>query len=404
MTRKNLFSLVKSTSIKPSSGLARCGSCGLKKGCISPKMPPTGEGRKKILVIAECPGEEEDRKGIHLIGQSGILLRKQLKKIGVDLDKDCWKTNAVLCHSPNDAPTNDQIDACKPHLIRTINKYKPNLIIPLGLTATKSLIEWVQRGKKIEAVGKWVGYVIPAREPNTWIAPMYHPAYILRMKDDLLNKLFRRQLKAAIKKADTKPWIIPPNYKQQVHIVGTDKAVKLLKKFQNSKAISFDYEATALKPEMNGAEIVSCSVSNDKTTIAYLWTKKTAEATKQLLRSPVPKIAANIKFEERWTREHLKTSVKNWYWDTMLAAHVIDNNPGISSLNFQSFVFLGMETYDTHIHPYLKSSGQGRLNRIRELPIEDLLLYNGLDSLLEYKLAFKQIEILHGKKRILCRN
>ena len=104
-------------------------------------MPVTGKGRKKILIIAEAPGEKEDLQGVQLIGQSGQFLRRSLRHIGISLDQDCWKTNAVLCKPPdNEGPNNLQIEACRPNLKKTIDDLKPNVIIPLGGIATNAVL------------------------------------------------------------------------------------------------------------------------------------------------------------------------------------------------------------------------------------------------------------------------
>ena len=66
-----------------------CGvHCKLHTQCMSPRMEYTGDGRLRILVVAEAPGEEEDRRGIQLVGKSGKLLRTTLELMGLDLDKD----------------------------------------------------------------------------------------------------------------------------------------------------------------------------------------------------------------------------------------------------------------------------------------------------------------------------
>ena len=41
---------------RPHSLIAKCGACGLYKKCDSPKIPVTGEGRRRILVVGESPG------------------------------------------------------------------------------------------------------------------------------------------------------------------------------------------------------------------------------------------------------------------------------------------------------------------------------------------------------------
>jgi len=155
--------------------------------------------------------------------------------------------------------------------------------------------------------------------------------------------------------------------------------------------MAFDYETTGLKPDRPEQQIVSCSFCLDGyETWACRIDKKSHAALSKVLLSLLPKIAANMKFEERWTRAKLGHGVANWDWDTMVAAHVLDNRPGITSLKFQAYVQFGIGEYDSTVAPYLRSDSSNGLNRIREVPIQDLLLYNGLDSLIEFKLAEKQ--------------
>jgi DNA polymerase I-like protein with 3'-5' exonuclease and polymerase domains len=126
--------------------------------------------------------------------------------------------------------------------------------------------------------------------------------------------------------------------------------------------------------------------------------REAIEATSLILKSRIPKIGCNIKFENNWTKTHLGHNVKNWWFDTMVAAHVLDNRKGITSAKFQAFVQLGQPSYNDHIEPYLK--GKMGLNKIHELDLDDLLLYNGLDSLLEYKVAMIQMKQLKKRKII----
>lgn len=139
-----------------------------------------------------------------------------------------------------------------------------------------------------------------------------------------------------------------------------------------------------------------CSICwEGKYTIAYPWHGEAITATQEYLESDLPKIASNIKFEQRWTANAFGVNVNNWYWDTMQAAHAIDNRPNITSVKFQAFVLLGSGSYDDHISPYLKSGESSEANKVlEEITFEDLLLYCGMDSLLEYKVAMQQIETL----------
>ena len=112
----------------------------------------------------------------------------------------------------------------------------------------------------------------------------------------------------------------------------------------------------------------------------------------------LPKIGANIKFENRWTKRNLGHYVNNWIFDTMIAAHVLNNKPKVTGLTFQAFVNLGQPCYEQNIKPFLKSRKNSKFNRIEELDLKDLLLYNGLDSLLTYGVALKQMKEFKNRK------
>ena len=180
----------KPTGRKKTKGAKKqgCSSCVLSENCITPKMHPTGKGKESILIIAEAPGQKEDEKGIQLIGQSGQLFRNILKEFDIDLDEDCWKTNAVICRPPkNRKPTNSEINNCRLNLFKTIEEYKPYKIITLGEIALQSLIG---HRTSITGITKWTGHCIPDQDTQCWIFPTFHPAYILRDKDNrpLKNK------------------------------------------------------------------------------------------------------------------------------------------------------------------------------------------------------------------------
>ncbi len=388
--------------------IPRCGACGLQRGCESPKMPVTGRGAKGVLVVAEAPGRDEDAQGTQLIGSSGQLLRKELRRIGIDLDEDCWKTNAVICWpgEGNPTPNDNRIEFCRPNLLKTIRELRPSMILLLGGVAVKSLISHLWK-EGVGGIGRWAGWKIPCRWLDAWICPTFHPAYLARTKDPALQVWFRRHLKAAFEvegEYGRRPYgegIAVTDTEYYSKRVRVEKDVLLAADLVRSltddegDCIAFDYETTMLKPDGTGAEIVSCSIAwyiSDVGvwSLSYPWHGETIQATSELLRSKVKKISWNIKFEERWTRAILGHGVRNWVWDGMQASHVLDNRPGISSLKFQSFVQLGQESYDDHIKPYLKAKGQGKPNRIRELDLDELLLYGGMDSLLTYEIALKQ--------------
>ncbi|RLF30298.1 MAG: hypothetical protein DRN14_00135 [Thermoplasmata archaeon] len=379
------------------STIPKCGECGLAKKCLSPKMKPTGKGRHKVLFVAEAPGEQEDRQGVQLIGDAGNLLRGTLKSIGVDLE-DCWKTNAVICRPPENKIEPYMISCCRASLLNTIRDLKPRVIILLGGSALRSILTG-ENQKDTSAISKWAGLTIPSSTHRAWLCPTYHPSYILRMgKDECLMGIFRRHLEHAMSlEKEPLPPVSLSDLESKIEIITSPRlARKRMADLAKKKGIvAFDYEGTGLKPERAEQRIVSVSFClNGEDTFACMITEKEHRALRRVVQSPLRKVAANIKYEERWTKAKLGCRVENWYWDTMLMAHVLTNHSHVTSVKFQAYSLLGISDYNSHIFPYLKSKHANLLNSIDQIGTRDLLVYNGLDSLIEYMIMERQKEII----------
>jgi len=82
----------------------------------------------------------------------------------------------------------------------------------------------------------------------------------------------------------------------------------------------------------------------------------------------------------------------------MMAAHILDNRPGVTSLKFQTYINFGIIDYESEVSPYLKavdSKNGNALNRIFEADEKKLMEYCSLDSIYEYRLAMWQIKIIN---------
>jgi len=416
---KGFFSSAALTTSVALPLVPQCGSCGLYKTCQSPKMPVTGKGRKKILVLAEGPGKDEDSQGIQLCGASGQHLEKALAKFGIDMRRDCWLSNSIICRATNAAgsnraPTEKEIGFCRPNLTKALQELRPRTIICLGECAVQSLIQPIFDDGGGYAIGRWAGWDIPCQKLNAWVCPTWHPAYLLREASPTLQLLWEGHLRKAADHAfgstdpvlgdiknlvdeacgeDGRPWKEPPDWPKSVDIILGDKEAAeriMLMTEVNDGALAFDYESTSLKPDSKDVGIFCCSISDGKKAIAYPWQGKAIRATESFLRSNVPKIGANVKFESRWTMAKLKIRVRNWWWDTMIAAHILDCRSGITGLKMQAYCNLGQGTYNSRVDSFLKAEGSNSRNRIGQADLNDVLRYCGLDSLLEYKLAMKQ--------------
>jgi uracil-DNA glycosylase family 4 len=385
----------------PPTLVPRCGACGLLSKCKSPKMPLWGEGKREILIVGEAPGEREDEVGRPFVGKSGQMLKDTLRSLGVEMGRDCWVTNALSCRPPGNLISDQKrIEYCRPLVVQKIESLKPKVIILLGGSAVHSVIGWLWKND-VGGVNRWVGWAVPDQKLNAWVCPTYHPSYVMREGETdstLVASIFASHLAEAVK-LEKRPWKRVPDFKSQVEVIyEPDEAAQRVDSFSRSEEIAFDYETDRLKPDHDDSQIVCCSVSDGKTTIAYPWRGKAIQATKALLKSEVPKIAANVRFEHRWTYRHLKCQVNNWGWDTVLGAHLMDNRPDICSLKFQSYILLGQPDYDHHVEEMRKGEGGNGRNRMKEVEMKNLLEYCGLDSLLEKLVADTQREILGYQK------
>lgn len=371
-----------------------CESCRLYRQCNSPKMLPTGKGGLNILIVAEAPGKKEDQLGKQMVGESGQLLREALQSGGYNLDKDFWKTNAVICRPPgNRKPNKLEIKCCRKKLMAFIKTKKPDKIIILGSTALESLT-----GETL--IEKFVGTSIPDQELGCWIYPMYHPSFLLRNENDfLLKKQFKQNLLFAIE--DEREFPIYSNIQDNIEIINQPfPAIIFLQGLNvfDESIISIDIETTGLKPYVKGHEIICISITVNTlcTKVFPVFEDKEFlfELKKVLTNKKIKKIAHNLKFENKWFENILKAKTKNWYWDTMIAAHVLDNGRGITGLKVQSYINFGIKGYENEISSYLKSSEKSShaFNQIKECDINKLMLYCGMDSLLTYYLYEKQIE------------
>lgn len=378
--------------------LPKCGACGLYRSCLSPKMKPYGQGRKRILVVGEAPGETEDQDDRPFVGEAGQLLRQSLARAGVDLDEDCWTTNAIICRPPgNKIPNEKVVEYCRPNLTHTVRELNPEVIILLGHTAVKSMIGGIWK-TAVGSISRWVGWQIPAQRPNAWVCPTWHPSYLLRTRDRILEADFDRHLREAVNKPG-RPWEVLPDYASKIEVIfDPEKAAAILREWRElGGTFAVDYENNCLQPETEGGEIVCCSVCREgERTIAFPWHGAAIQATGELLHADNCRfIAAGIKHEDRWTRRQFGKGVRHWFWCTMTAQHVIDNRKEICGLKFQAFIYFGAEAYDEHISQFFETRGNKKLNLVKdEVDLRQLLVYCGTDTYLEFILCFHQRQIL----------
>jgi uracil-DNA glycosylase len=161
-------SLLKSLNDAEVSVCRKCRLCEARTNTVF------GEGNpdSRIVFIGEGPGENEDLQGRPFVGRAGELLNKWIGAMGLKREQ-VFIANIVKCRPPgNRVPAPDEIAACTPYLERQLETIRPQVIITLGLPATKYMLQTESTMGRMR--GRW----------HEWrgikLMPTYHPAYLLR--------------------------------------------------------------------------------------------------------------------------------------------------------------------------------------------------------------------------------
>lgn len=125
-----------------------------------------------IVFIGEGPGEQEDLSGVPFVGRAGQLLDKIIQAAEIP-EEDYYICNIVKCRPPgNRAPLPDEVKACLPFLRRQIAEINPKILVLLGASAGKAIID--PNLAITKARGQWV------KMGKFMVMPTFHPAALLR--------------------------------------------------------------------------------------------------------------------------------------------------------------------------------------------------------------------------------
>ncbi len=131
-----------------------------------------GNRQARLMFVGEAPGADEDASARPFVGRAGQLLNKIIEAIGLRRE-DVMIGNVNRCRPPqNRTPTLEEAKTCKPFLLREIAVVRPDVIVVLGNTAMKNLLDTKEGITKLR--GKFQDY------RGIKVMPTFHPAYLLR--------------------------------------------------------------------------------------------------------------------------------------------------------------------------------------------------------------------------------
>jgi DNA polymerase len=131
-----------------------------------------GNRKARLMFVGEAPGADEDAQSRPFVGRAGQLLTKIIEAIGFKRE-DVLIGNVNRCRPPaNRPPTSEEASMCKPFLLREIAAVQPEVIVVLGNTAMRNLLDIKQGITRVR--GQFQDY------HGVKVMPTFHPAYLLR--------------------------------------------------------------------------------------------------------------------------------------------------------------------------------------------------------------------------------
>lgn len=140
-----------------------------------------GEGRApaEVMLIGEGPGADDAATGLPFQGQAGVLLNKML--VAINLARlECYVCNVIKAIPPGERNfSTEEIEDCRPFLLRQILVVRPRLIVAFGALAAQTLL----RSKKTISELRGQLFTLRINDYEVAILPTFNPAYLLRVAE-----------------------------------------------------------------------------------------------------------------------------------------------------------------------------------------------------------------------------
>jgi len=378
-----------------------CTTCGLHKDCKNPFTEVYGDGEMNTLIVMNSPYKSEEERKAPYSGHAFNVLDKTLSDMGIDPRTAFWKCNALRCYI--EKIKDAKVDLCRPHLLKVIKKYKPKHIITVGTFSTNMVIGHMSNTPDMDGLPF---NHIPIHEYGAWVHPLYNPGY-----KNTQNELayFNRALKEILSEIKLDRPLVKVDPFKEIEVITEFKEINYLFDWMwndlKEPLFAWDVEATGLKPHWEQQFITSVGMATREGTFAFPLfhdeaydghIDKSYEVEKEwmkIMSDPVfKKVAHNRKFDEGWAEVTTGNKVNGGLQCTMTNQHLIDHRAKTKGLKWQAFRRWGIVEYDKRARPYIESDRKGakELNRMREMPLREQLLYVGADAYLTLKLSDEQ--------------
>jgi 8-oxo-dGTP diphosphatase len=162
------------------------------------KFPAGALGRRdaRFALVGEAPGIASIENGRHWTGAGGMILRREVRRLGLDLEDLFYLTNAVKCwpaaararesgRPGNRSPLASEARRCQPFLAAELEALRPEVVVVVGALAARAVLDQPVRlpddhGRRYRADGREVVVLLhPAnasRHPGVW--PTYRASLL----------------------------------------------------------------------------------------------------------------------------------------------------------------------------------------------------------------------------------
>ena len=173
------------------TSLDQCRRCALWENATQ-AVAGVGPVQARIMLVGEQPGDQEDLQGLPFVGPAGAVLQQAMQEAGVDRDS-IYLTNAVkhFKWEPrgkrrlHKTPAQREVAACHLWLEEELKRVQPQVVVALGSTALKSLL---QDGSVTMTSMMNDGHPAPVQHDGRWVVTVYHPSYVLRAPDEAARR------------------------------------------------------------------------------------------------------------------------------------------------------------------------------------------------------------------------
>ena len=180
--------------------LDECRRCELWRHATQP-VGGQGARHARVMLVGEQPGDQEDLSGKPFVGPAGDLLDDALAAAGIDR-RQVYITNAVKHFKwelrgkrrLHKTPAQKEVQACHYWLEAELRSVAPDVVVALGGTALKSVL---QSGSV--TLKDYMG--APVERDGRWIIATYHPAFALRQRTPEARAAARQAIIAALQDA-----------------------------------------------------------------------------------------------------------------------------------------------------------------------------------------------------------